>query len=449
MNFNKKVLLFNVFFLLALVTVTLVYSYMPSLQSGKFRPVNILADVEKDSTAGNDNIVATNGKPHKSTQGVTIKNYLTDAGLINSAGDAQALHAFLSGLDALKKGQHKKVRIGYFGDSFIEGDLITKDLRKMLQDTYGGDGVGFMPVTSISAGFRQSITHSFSKDWNDISFKSDDKASELLYLSGHVFYPGSSSWVSYQGVKETHLDSFSRVQVLYGRSKSNDDLHLAINGNAQTLTGKELFNSSDIPLARTREVKIADNSPSVPVYGFSFESNDGVIVDNFSFRGISGVELDNLGADFLTKVQSARPYDLLVIHYGPNLLFKPELVDFSWYRKKMEPVLKKIKEHFPSTSILLVSTADKAARYAGEWTTEKGVQPLLETQYAMAEKFQLDFFNLYNAMGGKNSMVSWVEQQPSLANKDYTHVNARGAKRVAELLFNAITNEFNSYQKHQ
>ena len=49
--------------------------------------------------------------------------------------------------------KQKKTRIGYFGDSMIEGDLITQDFRSTLQDTFGGIGVGFMPVTSIVAGF--------------------------------------------------------------------------------------------------------------------------------------------------------------------------------------------------------------------------------------------------------------------------------------------------------
>lgn len=448
MNYKKQVLLFNVFFLLALITATLLYSYIPVLHSPTFRSISILSDVEKDSANIDTNIPLKKGQQQVALTGVVIKDYRTETGLINAAGNQVALHKFLTNLSDLQHGTPKKIRIGYFGDSFIEGDLITRDLRRMLQDEFGGEGVGFMPVTSISAGSRQSITQSFSKDWNDIHFKSDDKVGESLFLSGHVFYPVQGSWVSYQAVKENHLDSFYQMDVLYGKAKDGSALNLTINGNAQMLSGKSVFNSSPVKFAKSRNVNIADNTNSVPVYGFSFESDNGISVDNFSFRGISGVELDNLKPDLLNEIATTRPYDLLIIHYGPNLLFKPELVDFSWYRKKMEPTLEKIKKHFPNTSILLVSTADKAARYNGVWGTEKGVMPLIDTQYGMAQKLQLDFFNLYHAMGGKNSIVNWVEQQPSLANKDYTHVNVRGAKRVAELLFNAITNELNSYKKY-
>jgi hypothetical protein len=45
-------------------------------------------------------------------------------------------------------------------------------------------------------------------------------------------------------------------------------------------------------------------------------------------------------------------------------------------------------------------------------------------------------------MGGENSMVSWVDETPPLANKDYTHVNFRGAHRIAELLFTYLMSEY-------
>ena len=37
------------------------------------------------------------------------------------------------------------VRIAFMGDSFVEGDILTADLRESLQETFGGGGVGFVP----------------------------------------------------------------------------------------------------------------------------------------------------------------------------------------------------------------------------------------------------------------------------------------------------------------
>ena len=48
-------------------------------------------------------------------------------------------------------------RIGIIGDSYIEGDIMVQNLREMLQDRFGGNGVGYMNFYSDFPGFRQSI----------------------------------------------------------------------------------------------------------------------------------------------------------------------------------------------------------------------------------------------------------------------------------------------------
>lgn len=54
----------------------------------------------------------------------------------------------------------RPVRIAYFGDSFIEADILTGDLREMLQKRFGGCGVGYVPITTQIAGFRPTVHHS-------------------------------------------------------------------------------------------------------------------------------------------------------------------------------------------------------------------------------------------------------------------------------------------------
>jgi hypothetical protein len=70
------------------------------------------------------------------------------------------------------------------------------------------------------------------------------------------------------------------------------------------------------------------------------------------------------------------------------------------------------------------------------------VPRLLAAQRSLAERNHAAFWNLYEAMGGENSMVSWVEESPALANKDYTHVNFRGAHKIAGLLFDYLMQQY-------
>ena len=97
----------------------------------------------------------------------------------------------------------------------IEGDLITQDVRRLLQETFGGSGVGFVPVTSIVAGFRQTITHSFA-NWDDVNYKSDNKATHNLFISGHSYFSSGNGVVTYRAVNQPRLDAFHQMSVLFG-----------------------------------------------------------------------------------------------------------------------------------------------------------------------------------------------------------------------------------------
>lgn len=450
MNVKRNVLLFNILFLLLLLAATWLFEWKPGIAGENFRPVSILSDIKKDTTAGDKdtiNIAASNNPGNKNT---VIKDYSTSKELVNASGRQYALPGFMQKLVELKRKRRKKIRIAYFGDSMIEGDLITSDLRKQLQDIFGGSGVGFVPVTSIVAGFRVTVTHTFSDNWTDVNFKSDDKATANLFISGHSFFGDQNSWVNYKVVNRPHLDNFNDIAVLYGMPAAgkNNTATLTVNGTQQAITADKPFNEFDVRYDSSKEFKLGISTPNIPLYGAAFESDSGIFIDNFSFRGITGVEYKYFSEDFLKQIQKTRPYDLLVFQYGPNLLFKPNLTDFSWYEKIMLPVLKKIRAAFPETDILIISTADKGFSYNGSWHTAKGVKPLIDIQYDMAQKTGADFLNLYQAMGGEDAIVDWVEGDTAYANKDYTHVNFRGGKRLADIILNAILKEYYDFEKH-
>jgi hypothetical protein len=56
------------------------------------------------------------------------------------------------------------------------------------------------------------------------------------------------------------------------------------------------------------------------------------------------------------------------------------------------------------------------------------------------------FWDMYEAMGGKNSMPSWVFADPPLASSDFVHFNPLGAKIIAEMFYNAFIYEYIRWQ---
>ena len=73
----------------------------------------------------------------------------------------------------------------------------------------------------------------------------------------------------------------------------------------------------------------------------------------------------------------------------------------------------------------------------------------LDAQKNAAMRTDLIFWDMYEAMGGKNSMPSWVWAEPPLANKDFTHFNHEGSRIISNMLYNAIMLEYHNYRKEK
>jgi lysophospholipase L1-like esterase len=333
----------------------------------------------------------------------------------------------------------RKIRIAYFGDSMIEGDLITQTFRNLLQKQFGGAGVGFIPVNSVTAKFRQTATTNSSSNWNDISFR-DKKRN--LYLSGHVFKSNSGK-ISITDNLRNDTSNLIEKSLICGYT--NHNIPVIYNGSSLLLNPEKNVNRILLSKDINRKIELTINDETLPVYGVSFESESGVIIDNFSYRGITGIELSKIETTLLESLAKNNPYDLIVFQYGVNLLFRPNDVNFNYYERAFNKVLNKFTNAFPNSEFLLISTADRAFRYNGEYKSAIGIDSLVKTQATLAYEYGIAFYNQFESMGGKNSIVEWVNQSPSLAGRDYIHPNARGAEFLADYLFEALMNDYKKY----
>lgn len=436
----------------AIVGLSFVSALKPAVNIGGYelRPLDVYADLRTPGPVSIPDTVllaaadTAQGADSLKKNPLPARDFLTYSGILDygytTGPQGAGMHHFMEALRQLRTGSRKKVRIAYFGDSMIEGDLITQDLRDSLQSFFGGEGVGFVPATSVVSGFRTTITHSFSPNWTDYHFKNSPPAGVELGISGHAFVPSPESWVRFQPVRHKRLDEFGEVSLLFGKGAGQ----VRINDRPANLEGIGKLNAYSFHAdssTRSLTFKFSGDRP-LPLYGVCFESREGIFLDNYSFRGISGIELGKLSSDMLKQVQTVRPYDLIVLHYGANVLFKPENTRFDWYERPMEKVVDSLRKHFPQSSFLIVGTADKSYRKDGRYVTAPGVKALLKVQHQFAEEKGLAYWNLYSAMGGDGAMARWVEGEQALANKDYTHFNFRGASKVGALLYKAIMDEY-------
>jgi hypothetical protein len=382
-------------------------------------------------------------------------------------GDKGSLGCFFEALQQTEK-TGKKVRIAYFGDSLIEGDLITQDIRHALQERFGGRGVGFVPITSVSAGFRRTINHTFSGNWESVSVLQQNNPSKRPGFSGFLFIPRSNpafksisagepkkqpdhSWVKY-GTNGSGCASpaFDSVDLIYENPGAPSLLQYRTEDEvSEKVLLEPTSGPSRISLDKCRErrhIKLMFFPPdTLRVYGMSFEADDGVYVDNFSLRGNSGLNMARISCRTLADFNKLREYKMIVLHYGPNIA-NPSMTDFGWYEKKMSLIVNQIKECLPETAIVVVSVNDICTGQ-GELCTAPSVPHLVDAQRELARKAGVGFWNLYGAMGGRNSMARWVRGTPPMANPDCTHLNGAGARAVGKMFTRALMNGYDRFKE--
>lgn len=394
----------------------------------------------KSDTIKNDtlNIVATDSLK---TEEINHNEYLT------------SLFTKLNELETTGEG---KIRIAYFGDSMTDGDYIVQDLRRLFQDEFGGKGVGFVSITSESASSRGSVIHSYSNNWKTQSYVNVKKPLKPFGINGHVFFVKDtlkSTWVEYKSSYQKNLSKLYNPTLFYG-SSNNKNAYVEVFYNGDTTKVVKPLNTDK----KLNKIKLSDrnlksikmnfiNADSIPFYGINSADNSGVHIDNFSSRGNSGLPLSLLNISLMNEFdKELGGYDLIVLHYGTNVLNYGNL-NYSWYEKAMTKVVNHLKNCFPNASILIISTSDKSTKYGMEMKTDSAVVPLANSQKRYAETTRSGFVNIYTLMGGEGSMVKWVEDEPVLGNKDYTHFNTKGSQKIARFIFDELKKEYGQFKK--
>jgi hypothetical protein len=438
MNYNKHILHFCLLVFVILLFISL-FVYINKIQSPYLNNINIVSDLtkspQKDSSK-NKTIIG--GKTQNNTA-LTIyqpnqNNLLTN---FNVDTNNIVLSSFLVKLKKLLSTKKGKIRIAYLGDSIIEGDLVSQTLRKLLQEKFGGYGVGFVPITSVVSNFRISVNHSYSTNWRESSFR-NKTATTPLFLSGKVFFANGYNWVDI-------LDKTAQQptkKYLYTGYKPNTG-QVVVNKTYQSINATSSFNKILIDSGFSNKIRLESSDAFFPLYGVSFESDNGVFVDNLSFRGSGGFDFNNIDLSFLQSINTQEPYDLIILQYGANVITSSNQSNFDWYYKSMMSSIDKLKKGFPSSEILLMSAADRAFKYPDGIYTAKGLPSLIETQRKIAFDSNINFYNTFESMGGLNTMVNWATQNPPLAAKDYTHVSFKGADILGNTFFKVLMENFN------
>jgi lysophospholipase L1-like esterase len=330
----------------------------------------------------------------------------------------------------------RTARIAILGDSFTEADIMTQNIRLLLQDEYGGCGVGYMPMYSDCPGFRHSVSH-VCEGWETHSVISKPEYKNTsLTLQLHRPQDSTKTITRFKGVnKLRHLDRWDVSKIGF---ITNETAVISV----KTDSGRRTYNvlpddkAQFITIAQTTQsLEIKCDRQSVAFWGAWLDGNKGITVDNISVRGYSGTTIQNIPSERLKQLNEAIPYDMIILQYGLNTMSK-DVTDYTYFTKHLVNTVNHLHTAFPHTDILIMGISDRCQNIDGTIQTMKAVYALRQAQRNAAIEAGCHFWDCCEAMKTLGGMATFVDNR--WANKDYTHINRAGGARVAEEFIKAM-----------
>ncbi len=350
------------------------------------------------------------------------------------------------------KSDGRTLRILHYGDSQIEADRVTSQLRDRMQQLFGGEGPGLVP-------FKQTVPALTVKQRTDgiLIGQSTYGNKTFVRCKDGCYGPMLRSWHLNGNAKLTlytdkgryvpeRTRNFSRVRILLHNDDIPTKMQLciadSITSNTCRQSGVQLFDCSNGRQAEKIEVTLHGESD---IYGLLLDGGYGVAVDNIAMRGSAGTQFTMVDSLQLVQAYQMMDVGMILLQFGGNAM--PGITNQSQiahYCKRIGRQIDYLHAVCPEAAIMFVGPADMGVKNGGNITSHPMIAALDDNLRDTVLAHGAAYWSVYQAMGGDGSMARWVEQ--GLANKDYIHFSYKGAAMMGGILADAMERQYQFYR---
>lgn len=381
------------------------------------------------------------------------------------ANDSSILFPIFRQLKGLKT-SGKLIRILHYGDSQIEQDRMTSYIRSRLQDRFGGSGIGLRPAVSLY-GFQLSLRHYASDNWmrytafGNTNLGLDHNRYGVLAsfarftpYSDDDIQPDANShtaWIQLiePGKVKSSTGKYNRCQIYYGNCTEpvmyelyTNDVLFDVDFLLPTMDVGEKSWHFEKPPSNLKIEFTGYVSPDF--YCIALDGDRGIAVDNIPMRGSSGLVFTKIDQSLLKDMYKALNVKMLLLQFGGNAV--PYIAsNYSWYEKKFTSQLLMLKKICPGVPIIVIGVSDMSLKEKDKIISYPNLESIRDALKKATFNAGCAYWDMYEAMGGANSMPAWVYAEPPLASTDFIHFNSKGARIMAEMFYDAFIYEYENY----
>ena len=322
------------------------------------------------------------------------------------------LHSFYA---SLAQSGSRVVRVMHYGDSQIEEDRMSQQIREVLQARYGGSGCGLMPLAQtipnktvwqqlkMNGRFIQAAQG--PKRYLVYGPKRDQRSDGLYGVMGQVAVMNDSLVPGSEELTAVCTPLVASAQYTRWQVFADSSVHYTFSGDTVRLTGRGA------------------------VYGLSQESETGVIVDNIPMRGCLGLVFTKMDSAQLATFYREQNVQLIIMQFGGNAIpFNENPGTIQGIVKGLREQVRYMQSCAPGVSILFIGPSDMLRQVDGEMESYPMVPYMDQLLRKMALEENIAYFSLFRWMGGAGSMKRW--QEIGLAGSDGVHFYRGGARKA-------------------
>lgn len=352
------------------------------------------------------------------------------------------------------KGEGRTVRILHYGDSQIEMDRMTPQLRAYMQQTFGGGGPGLLCIRPVVGS--QTITQYCS---GSLSHQSSFILDEETHSANGNYGPMAHCWslsgganggvnASKDGKVDDRCKQFSTITLLF--NNRNGVMNATISSKEIDFREAQSYAESGVHTLRwTLPQSVSSIHYSLQgqgdIYGIMVDDGPGVAVDNIAMRGCSGQQFSLINADQLEAAYAEMDVALIILQFGGNSVpyLRPGK-SLNSYCNSLTQQIKHLRKVCPTAKFLFVGPSDMSTTIDGEIRSYPSMPIIVDSLREWALRNDIAYWSIYDAMGGYNTMKAWVDN--GLANTDYIHFSTKGVKIMGDRFVEAFRRMYAFYQ---
>lgn len=331
------------------------------------------------------------------------------------------------------------------GDSHIQGDYFSGEIRKQLQGFYGnaGQGILFPYALAKSFGPRGTVVKPLGV-WIGLKTMTGGLKAPLGLTGYGATTLSSASSLSIEFNEKFNEPQFQKINIWHSADSQS---YSPILSNPFQWTGSQFYPSgwgisSYQSTSSTNQFqitlsKIGPNQNHFGFYGFELIPNKqrGVVYHHCGVVGAQFTHLIDKAPWTIEQIQHLKP-DIIIFSFGTNEAYNGKL-DTLDYTQQVQAFLHKLSLACPQTAIILTTAPDTRSRNRIP-PMQRPVNNQLKT---IAAREKLTLYDLNAAMGGWGSLHTWYNHQLTISDK--LHFNSAGYALQGQLFTLSLMQAYN------